>query len=86
MEITKHTPEPVPATYDITGLTEDEVFALKALLGKILAGSQIESLWDRLYEALGEGHRYTVMYKDSYYAEKKKVYCLYLDRVNGGSE
>lgn len=55
MEVKKNTPPPQPVpppTYDITGLTEDQVTALRDILGQF-AFSPVERLYDLLDTALG---------------------------------
>ena len=48
MEVRVNRPEPVPVTYDLIGLTEDEVHALYALTSRCLMGSLTQEVYVKL--------------------------------------
>lgn len=61
MDIVKHTPEPTPppATYDLTGLTEDELRMLRDILGGFRVTCKTHELFVKMDKALGwSGRKY----------------------------
>ncbi len=54
MQITKNTPKPVvepPPTYDLTGLSQDDIMALRCILGRHRLGvpSPLESMRKQIW-------------------------------------
>lgn len=63
MEIKKNAPEPViqpPATYDILGLTEDQLLLIRDILGKFSASGPTHKIYREIYNSLSVPVKYGV--------------------------